>query len=397
MKHTVWSVARFEFMRYFKWKHELINIVIIAGMFIVANGAGALMQWSKSKESFEVAVISDVALPLEYGGDDRLRLLKADISEKEARLTDVDEQRLDGLLIVQSLDKAELFVGKEPAWRKELNKALSDAKLEFSLQQSAISKDTFEAWQKPIEIDQAFTANARKPASEVSKLLSFGLVIFSMMGVMTGFALFFASITSEKQHRVSELVVSAIPHQTWIDGKLLGLTGHGLKTVITWGIYGLLGLSVYNRFSGKEDLLLSTLSFPVVFVAILFALFGMLFWNAVMAAIASSIDDPNTSTRGTLMFLPMLFFMLVFPGMESPENTMMQVLSWLPFSSMAAMPIRLVHGLVPWWQVLGSFVVLLVSVLYLRRIASRIFQAGMLFYGKEASWKQIWQWAMNRA
>ncbi|QGX40956.1 ABC transporter permease [Permianibacter aggregans] len=397
MKHTVWSVARFEFMRYFKWKHELINLVIIAGMFIVANGAGALMQWSKSKESFEVAVISDVALPLEYGGDDRLRLLKADISEKEARLADVDEQRLDGLLIVQSLDKAELFVGKEPAWRKELNKALSDAKLEFSLQQSAISKDTFEAWQKPIEIDQAFTANARKPASEVSKLLSFGLVLFSMMGVMTGFALFFASITSEKQHRVSELVVSAIPHQTWIDGKLLGLTGHGLKTVITWGIYGLLGLSVYNRFSGKEDLLLSTLSLPVVFVAILFALFGMLFWNAVMAAIASSIDDPNTSTRGTLMFLPMLFFMLVFPGMESPENTMMQVLSWLPFSSMAAMPIRLVHGLVPWWQVLGSFIVLLISVLYLRRIASRIFQAGMLFYGKEASWKQIWQWAMNRA
>ena len=337
MKGSVWAVARFEFMRYFKWKHELINIAIIIGMIAVSNGAGMLMSWSKSKEAFEIAVISNVDLPLKYGTDTRLRLLKASEEEKDARVADVNAQRLDGVLLIQSIEKAELIIGKEPAWRSELKEALAKAKLEYSLLQNQISKTQFDEWQKAIRIDEQFAENAIKPASKVSRTLSFGLVIFSMMGVMTGFALFFASITSEKQHRVSELVVSAIPHQTWIDGKLIGLTGHGFKTVVTWSIYGLVGLSLYNKYSGNADMLLSTLSVPMVITALLFATGGMFFWNAVMAAIASSVDDPNSSTRGTLMFLPMLFFMLVFPGMESPENIMMQILSWLPFSSMAAM------------------------------------------------------------
>ncbi|HEX4910532.1 MAG TPA: ABC transporter permease [Permianibacter sp.] len=390
---SLWTVARFEFLRYFKWKHELINLGILVLLTLLIQGGGAMMQWAKSRESYEIAVIDARQLPLEYGGDGRLTLLRADSRERDARAADVDAGRLAGLLEISADNSATLLVNREPTWRNELDNQLKTARLQQELTSRGIAKDDFEQWQKSLDIKQEYSPNARKPASGGSRAIATALTIFSLMGVMTCFAYFFVSITSEKQQRVSELVVSAIPYQTWIDGKLLGLTGHGLKTMLTWCLYGWLGLLALARFGDGSNDMLAAVSWSVVIVALLFALGGMLFWNTVMAAIAASIDDPNSSTRGSLMFLPMLFFMIVFPGLDSPENVVMQVLSWLPVSSMAAMPARLAHGIVPWWQVLGSFLILIASILLLRRYASRIFRAGMLFYGKEASWKEIWQWA----
>ncbi|NQD37268.1 ABC transporter permease [Permianibacter sp. IMCC34836] len=390
---SLWTVARFEFLRYFKWKHELINIVILIVLTALVQGGGAMMQWAKAREHYEVAVIDANALPLAYGDDGRLTLLRADSKERDARAADVDAGRLDGLLEIASDNTATLLVNREPTWNNELGDQLTTARLERELVQRGIAHDDFEQWQQAPTITQSYSPNARKPASGGSRVIAMALTVFSLMGVMTCFAYFFVSITSEKQQRVSELVVSAIPYQTWIDGKLLGLTGHGLKTMLTWCLYGWLALLAVSRFSDGSNDLLAAVSWPLVLMALLFALGGMLFWNTVMAAIAASIDDPNSSTRGSLMFLPTLFFMVAFPGLDAPENVVMQVLSWLPMSSMAAMPARLAHGIVPWWQVLGSFVLLVASILLLRRYASRIFRAGMLFYGKEASWKEIWQWA----
>ena len=390
---SLWTVARFEFLRYFKWKHELINLGILVLLTLLIQGGGAMMQWAKARESYEIAVIDARQLPLEYGGDGRLTLLRAEPRERDARAADVDAGRLAGLLEISADQRATLLVNREPTWRNELDNQLKTARLQQELTTRGIAKSDFDQWQQSIELTQEYSPNARKPASGGSRAIATALTIFSLMGVMTCFAYFFVSITSEKQQRVSELVVSAIPYQTWIDGKLLGLTGHGLKTMLTWCLYGWLGLLALARFSDGSNDMLAAVSWSVVIVALLFALGGMLFWNTVMAAIAASIDDPNSSTRGSLMFLPMLFFMIVFPGLDSPENVVMQVLSWLPFSSMAAMSARLAHGIVPWWQVIGSFLILIASILLLRRYASRIFRAGMLFYGKEASWKEIWQWA----
>jgi len=390
---SLWTVARFEFLRYFKWKHELINVVILIGLTALVQGGGAMMQWAKSREHFEVAVIDGQAMPVKYGESGRLTLLRAEARERAARAADVDAGRLDGLLEISTDKTATLLVNQEPTWKAELDSHLKSARLEQELLKRGIAHDDFEQWQQAIKIDQQYSPNARQPASGGSRAIATALTIFSLMGVMTCFAYFFVSITSEKQQRVSELVVSAIPYQTWIDGKLLGLTGHGLKTMLTWCLYGWLGLLAVSRFNPGSSDVLAAVSWSLVIAALLFALGGMLFWNTVMAAIAASIDDPNSSTRGSLMFLPMLFFMIVFPGLDAPENVVMQVLSWLPFSSMAAMPARVAHGIVPWWQVLASFLLLVASIMLMRRYASRIFRAGMLFYGKEASWKQIWQWA----
>lgn len=393
---SVWTVARFEFMRYFKWKQELIGLAILIILFAAMTGGGALMSAAKNSERFDVAVIDPVKLDLPYGESKRLTLLKEEPGAQERLAADVDAGKLDGLLVIRDRDNATLIVNREPSWRKELNKALGDARLNLHLQERGISKEEFERWQKPVDITLEYSPNARRPASDSSRTLAMILVGVVMTGIMTGFALFFASITSEKQQRVSELVVSAIPHQTWIDGKLIGLTGHGLKGMVTLCLYGLVITIGIITFGDGDENPLAAISWTMVGITLLFALGGLLFWNGFLCAIAATIDDPNSSTRSSVMMVPMLFIMLVFFGIDAPENLMMRVLSWLPMSSIAAMPARVAHGTVAAWEIAGSLLLLIASIFWMRRIASRIFQAGMLFYGKEASWGQIWDWVRAR-
>jgi ABC-2 type transport system permease protein len=70
----------------------------------------------------------------------------------------------------------------------------------------------------------------------------------------------------------------------------------------------------------------------------------------------------------------------------------MQVLGWVPITSMTVMPERAVLSDVPAWQILGSLFLLVVSIVFVRRWAARIYEAGMLMYGKEPSLAEMLRW-----
>ena len=61
------------------------------------------------------------------------------------------------------------------------------------------------------------------------------MIALMCLGVFLGMASFFAGITGEKAMRVTEQVVAAISPQTWVDGKLLGLTAAAFGTLLTYG------------------------------------------------------------------------------------------------------------------------------------------------------------------
>ena len=82
-----------------------------------------------------------------------------------------------------------------------------------------------------------------------------------------------------------------------------------------------------------------------------------------------------------------------FLGLSDPDSAMMQVLGWLPITSMTVMPERVVLSHVPTWQIVGALVLLIACVLFLRRWAACIYEAGMLMYGKEPSLSEMLYWS----
>ncbi|MFO7656979.1 MAG: hypothetical protein R6W78_07920 [Bacteroidales bacterium] len=70
------------------------------------------------------------------------------------------------------------------------------------------------------------------------------------MAVFLSFAYQFTAITSEKQLKITEQIVSAISPQVWMDGKIFGITLTGISSMNTYSVLSILGGALYFQFKG---------------------------------------------------------------------------------------------------------------------------------------------------
>jgi ABC-2 type transport system permease protein len=377
---SIWTVARFEFLRYFKWKQELIGIAL---MFV---GIALTSLWPFIKNAtdsdYKIAIVTTDTLPKVEGF--QFTALPADATQ--TAMQGVGEV-WDGVLVLEP--EFTLTLEQQASWHARLQTALQQwrqqqliAALPLTADQQAIIK------KKP-----TLTLNYQKQpeqnrSDKATKLLSMMLLILLTLGVFSGFGLMFTGITSEKQHRVTEQLLTLItPHQ-WMDGKILGISLFCLKSMCTTGLLLFIFFQVMATFSDKTPPMVDISLFTIA-VIVLYVLLGLLLVNSFMAGFAATIDDPNHSSRSIMMFLPSLPLALAFSVMENSEGLMMQILSLLPLTSFAAMPLRMANTDVPWYELMASILILLVFLWWLKAAAARIFLLGIRMYGKEPSWELL--------
>jgi ABC-2 type transport system permease protein len=385
----IMSVAVWEFRRFYKLRDQLLSL----GLAILGGALGFSVQYfvGKAAGPVVVAVIGSDRLPA-------LRLpplskieLRPFSPEMEPVLRDaVRSRELDGLLIVGGLDGAELVVVKEPIWEHELHVALNDARSRLKLKDSSMDPKQLDDLFAPLPLNIMYHPDARGATSTAEKIAAAAFIGLTCLGVFLGMASFFAGITGEKTMRVTEQVIAAISPQTWVDGKLLGLTAAAFGTLLTYG--AALGLFVAILRLGFDFTIPWSAIRPAnLAVYLILALLGLFFWNCVFAAIAVTINDPNSSTRSSLMFLPLMFVAMGFPGLQTPDARVMRALSVLPGTSPTVMTARLVLSDVAAWEVLVAIGLMVLAILFLRRVAGKIFAANILLTGKELSWREIWR------
>jgi len=195
---------------------------------------------------------------------------------------------------------------------------------------------------------------------------------------------------------VTEQIVSAIRPQMWIDGKLIGITGAAIGSLAFLFGTALICLPAAWLLGYGIPLPGSLQRWDYIPLLIVFYFGGVLFWNCFYAGVASVINDPNTSSRTSLLFLPMLPMFAAGLVVSQPDGPMMRILSLIPGASSTAMPMRLVLGEASSAEVLASFALMLAGIAGLRLLAGRIFTAGIMLYGKEPSWLDIATWTLGR-
>lgn len=378
---TVW-----EFMRIFKWKQELVGLLVglLLGGLITAGST--LVTRMKAKDQTHVALVNPTNLPLLEAPGIRFEPTQ----DLQAAADQVAQGAKDALLTIMGPDRMHLLVAKDLTRQKELERVLLEARRSLHLHSLGIDAAAWSDLNRGPLLEVTRTASARPAIGPARKIAGIALLVFQTMAVMTCFGLFFTNLTGEKQQRVTEQVVTAISPQTWMDGKILAFSLHGLKGVLSLAFWGLLAGVAAMRLSGSSFLRdLGAIS-PLAWVAALSFLFlGLLFWSAFNAGLAATIDDPNHSARTSVMLLPVLPTVFSFMLMKHPDMLLSKVMSWLPLTSMGMMPLRVVQGSAGPLEALGSALLLLASFLVLRRFAGRIFRTSMLLYGQEPSWTHI--------
>jgi ABC-2 type transport system permease protein len=203
--------------------------------------------------------------------------------------------------------------------------------------------------------------------------IGFGLVFFA--AAMTFGATISQSVVEEKQTRVVEILISAIPVRTLLAGKVIG------NTILAMGqIIGLVAIAIVGLSITGQSALLSGLGGPLVWFAVFF-FFGFVLLAALFAAAGAMVSRQEDigATTTPLMFLVMAPYFLVIFFNDNP--VVLAVMSYVPFSAPVGMPLRLYLGDAQWWEPLVSLVILVASCIGAILIGARIYQNTLLRMG----------------
>ncbi|ADV63300.1 hypothetical protein Isop_2732 [Isosphaera pallida ATCC 43644] len=386
----IWTVARWEFTRFFKLRDQLISLAVM--LLMGALGFGFSMAMETDDDKAKLAVIKPDSVPFTLAQSQRVEIVDEDGDERTL-LAKVESRDLDGLLVIRGVDDATLFVAKEPVWQPEVMAALAEIKVQTKLAEMEVDPLRLAAATTPPTVVVELVERASLPKSAAEKLVAGGFLFLMFIAVMSGMGTFMLGITGEKESRVTEQVVAAISPQAWIDGKLLGLSGVALAGAGFYLLSALAGLGMFVALGGEVPLPEVVVSPWFALQVGLLALMGVLFWNCFAGMIAATIDDPQTSSRGGLMTIPMICLMVGFVAMARPDHWLIVLLSWFPPTAPATLTARLIVSDPAWWEFPLALLLLVGAVLLIRRIAGKIFALGILMHGKEPSIWEILRWA----
>ncbi len=381
-------IARWEFRRFVKPNQLMVSFVLMFVLGAIGFGVGKWAGRSKGNSS-RVAVIGGTTLGLaQHDTVDAIVRIPAEATSIDSLRVALTAQKLDGILIVQSVDSARLVVRRSAAWTKTLETQLAAARRRVELARAGIGAEQLARMLGPVAVTTEFQRGNDGRAARTAASMAVILVLY---GLFMSMAYMMVSVTAEKQLRVTEQVMTAISPQVWIDGKIIGLSAVAFVNValaVVAGAFWTLGRSIATA----TPFAMGGVGAGTMLLIATFALLGFMFWLSVFSALAATIDDPNSSTRGPLMFLPALFSAAGFLVMRTPDSAFARIAGLVPLSSSAVMPARIALTEVPAWEIVLSVLLLLAGAMVARRAAGKVFAVGMLMYGKEPSWGEVRKW-----
>ncbi|MBR3725638.1 MAG: ABC transporter permease [Bacteroidales bacterium] len=129
----------------------------------------------------------------------------------------------------------------------------------------------------------------------------------------------------------------------------------------------------------------------IILLFIFYFVFGYLLYASLFAAAGSLVDNDTDSQQFTLpLTIPLLLSILLMPAMiNEPSGSISVWLSIIPFTSPAAMLLRIPFG-VPVWQVVLSMLLLLATFPLCIWAAAKIYRSAILRYGQKTTWRDVW-------
>ena len=260
--------------------------------------------------------------------------------------------------------------------------------------------------------------------AELEYIIGFVLAIIIYFAVFLFSNQVLRGVIEEKTNRIIEVIISSVKPFELMMGKIVGIALVGLTQFLLWiiltlGIYLvsstlILGpeimspsgtvmteqISQVTETTQGQDIMLEAVNMvqSINFSAILWSflfyfVFGYLLYAAMFAAIGGMVDNETDSNQfSTVVSIPLIIALVCATAMiNNPDSSLGIWLSMIPFTSPISMMIRIPFG-VPYWQVIVSLLILIITFIIITWIASKIYRTGILMYGKKPSLKEIWKW-----
>jgi len=383
-----WLVARREWTQRVRSRafqiSTLISILIVVALIVVPEMYGGGVKPTRT-----IGLVGESAsqLPtlLRVAGD------QFDLSVKTRAFAD----ETAGRAALRSGDVAVLLVDQlELVWKAEADdqlRAIVTASVQVLEQQEAIAElgltpeETQRLLQAPDLASTSLEPASKERTARVA-LATIGMILlFMAIALYGGFLLI--GVIEEKSSRVVEVLLSRLRPTELLTGKILGI---GLVGLVQFGLVAGSAM-VALRLSGNTlapKTAPSTIGWVVFWFVLGYAFYSVLY--ATAGSLVSRQDDAQ-SIQFPITAVLLVGYILAFAAAESPDSPAAVIGSLLPPTAPMVMTVRMAQGDVPWWQIVLSVTLMVVTVYGMVQLAGRIYAGAVLRFGGRVRLKEAWR------
>ena len=406
------KVAKWEIKRNVKNKSFIIGIFMTPVIFLIFMLISGLMGSSGDDASVEEET-TNVYVNDTIGLYDRLESTAEEYAFRwEMEATDLSEEEMEKEL-EDSEDTAYIFLNEQtiasgliPVYTTDdisfsfMNQVqLLESPIKFwQAEELGLSDEELAVVSSPLTFEETTAQDLQESSSgkaEVQEDLMQRIVpgifggILLLSIVFTGMYIF-QSASLEKKDKIAEIILSSVTPGELMQGKIIG-----------YFILGLLQSAVLLVFAvpfamWKLDFpVLEYLLVPQTLLFIVIAILGYLLFASLFVGIGATLEDVSTSGnfQSLVMMLPFLPFIFMGPVFSNPDGLIAQIGTYIPFTTPGVLMMRLAMlEEWPWVEIIIALAILIVSIWIFMKLAGKIFQVGILMYGKNATPKEIWRW-----
>jgi len=133
-------------------------------------------------------------------------------------------------------------------------------------------------------------------------------------------------------------------------------------------------------------------------VVMLWFLLGFALYSCAFAVAGALVprQEEIQAVTAPLTILILASFFLSFGALDDPSSTLARVLSLIPPSAPMVMPVRLIAGNVPAWEVVLSIALTAAAAAALIALAARVYGAAVLRTGSRVTLRAVWRAAREQ-
>jgi ABC-2 type transport system permease protein len=213
---------------------------------------------------------------------------------------------------------------------------------------------------------------------------AFALVFF--MFTMSGIGIA-QSVVTEKQTRIVEILVATIPGRALLAGKILA---YSLLVFAQVGVLAVLAPLALR--AGDLGVMLNLIG-PALGWFVPFFMLGYILLAAIWAvagSLVSRVEDLSSSTSMVVLLVMVPYMGVTF---FQRDEQVMTVMSYLPFSSAVAMPVRMFAGEPQLWEPFVSLAILALTLVVTVLVAARLYTGSLLQTGARVRLRRAWSGA----
>ncbi|MFM1896213.1 MAG: hypothetical protein RLZZ385_1287 [Pseudomonadota bacterium] len=222
-------------------------------------------------------------------------------------------------------------------------------------------------------------------ADTLRQFAPMGFVYVMFIALMQSVQYLLSNTIEEKSNRIIEVLLASVTPNELMMGKLLGIGLSSLTTVLVWVASLLLFLNYFPGTNAEivAQVLEVILGSELIPWFVFYSLAGYALYAGLFLAIGSLC---NTLKEAQSMMMPVILLMVVpvtvMPFVvQDPNNTVYRAMSWFPLFTPYLMMNRAAAS-PPLIDVIGTTLLLLLSIVFMLWLSGRVFRHGVLRTGQ---------------